>query len=223
MITRDSSLADVCFIVSEALASSGIEATLTGGSAAAVYAPQQYMSLDADFIVDAKHDLKELSKALARIGFSRIGKGRIFGHDQTQYAVDFPKGPLSVGGDYVTQTGVLRRGNSQLRILARTDCIRDRLCGGATAAYAYNACPSFLRVSCAGVGGGRGGGFGNAPTFARLTRCQLPLVVAQKRASGNFTRCEISSAFQTNHPTASNAPPPLYALSSLCSTILLRP
>ena len=71
MIDGNSSLEDVCFAVSDALRAHGMEAVLTGGSAAALYAP--------------------------------------------------------VAGDYVRQTATLTRGESTLRILTRTDCVRDRL------------------------------------------------------------------------------------------------
>lgn len=48
-------------------------------------------------------------------------------HEETEYTVDFPRGPLAVGGDYVKDTTTLTEGNATLRILSRTDCIRDRL------------------------------------------------------------------------------------------------
>lgn len=128
MITRASTLEDICYAVSRALDAGGITAVLTGGSAAAVYAPHAYTSLDADFVVDDDYDLTEIARALAPLGFSRPGdKGRIFGHPSTRYTVDFPKGPLSVGGEYVTETATIQRGDCHLRILTRTDCIRDRL------------------------------------------------------------------------------------------------
>jgi hypothetical protein len=41
--------------------------------------------------------------------------------------VDFPSGPLAVGGDYIRETDVLEHGDARLRILSRFDCVRDRL------------------------------------------------------------------------------------------------
>ncbi|HEX2494087.1 MAG TPA: hypothetical protein VHK24_09950 [Steroidobacter sp.] len=100
---------------------------LTGGSAAAVYVPQKYMSYDADFILDRDDSLENVQAALEPIGFRRDGRSRIFYHPKSKFTVDFPKGPLSVAGDYISRTNVLSRGGVQLRILTRVDCVRDRL------------------------------------------------------------------------------------------------
>jgi hypothetical protein len=127
MITAESTLADVCFAVSAALETHGMSGVLTGGSAAALYAPQAYMSDDADFVLDADDPLAKVAIALEPIGFQRDGKSRIFVHPNCKFTVDFPKGPLSVGGEYIHETHVLEHGDLRLRILTRTDCIRDRL------------------------------------------------------------------------------------------------
>ncbi len=110
MIDRSSTLADVCFAVSAALNAHGMTAVLTGGSAAAFYAPQTYMSYDADFILSGNEPLREVAAALAPIGFERYGRSRIFTHPKSEFTVDFPKGPLAVGRDYTPN-----------------DCVRDRL------------------------------------------------------------------------------------------------
>lgn len=127
MITCESTLADVCFVVSKALEAHGIAAVLTGGSAAAVYAPHVYTSYDADFVLDHDEPLIEVADALGSIGFNRDGKSRMFVHPDTKYTIDFPRGPLAVGGDYVHETSTLRNGDMTLRILSPTDCVRDRL------------------------------------------------------------------------------------------------
>lgn len=127
MITQESSLADVCFAVSAALETHGISGVLTGGSAAALYAPLEYMSQDADFVLNNDDSLNDVAAALAPVGFHRDGRSRIFYHDGSRFTVDFPKGPLSVAGDYINETTVLERGDLRLRILTRVDCIRDRL------------------------------------------------------------------------------------------------
>ena len=127
MIDAKSTLADVCFAVSAALEKHGMSGILTGGSAAALYAPQVYMSRDADFILEADDPLSNVAIALASIGFGRDGKSRIFVHPSCEFSVDFPKGPLAVGGEYVRETTVLEHEDVRLRILTPTDCIRDRL------------------------------------------------------------------------------------------------
>ena len=127
MITSESTLTDVCFAVSTALDHHGMPAVLTGGSAAAVFAPHADMSDDADFILTHDDSLGDVAVALQSIGFQRDGRSRMFVHLHTRFTVDFPKGPLSVGGDYLQETHVLERGDLRLRILTRIDCIRDRL------------------------------------------------------------------------------------------------
>jgi hypothetical protein len=127
VITEDSTLEDVSFAIAAALEARGISGVLTGGSAAALYAPQTYMSYDADFVLDRDERLDDVSRALQPIGFKRDGKSRIFYHPASRFTVDFPKGPLAVGGDYVERTATLTREGQVLRILTRADCVRDRL------------------------------------------------------------------------------------------------
>jgi hypothetical protein len=127
MITESSTLVDVCFEVSTALDSHGMPAVLTGGSAATVYAPEVYTSHDADYILESDHRIDEVALALVDLGLKRHGKLRRFIHSTTQYRIYFPRGPLAVGGDYIRESSMLNRENLSLRILTRTDCIRDRL------------------------------------------------------------------------------------------------
>lgn len=127
MITPENTLVDVCFAASQALQAHGFSAVLTGGSAAAVYVPHVYTSYDADFILERDEPLADIVNALASIGFKRDGKSRIFMHPGTSFTIDFPRGPLAVGGEYVHETATLTHGDMTLRILSPTDCVRDRL------------------------------------------------------------------------------------------------
>ncbi len=85
------------------------------------------MSNDADFVLAPDEPLQKVAVALEPTGFVRHRRARIFVDTDTMYTVDFPRGPLAVGGDYVRETRVLKRGQMQLRILTRFDCVRDRL------------------------------------------------------------------------------------------------
>ena len=129
MIDEHSSLKDVCFGVSAALERHGIHAVLTGGSAATVYAPEYYTSLDVDFVLTNFHGRKELDAALAEIGYVPSARLGMYEHGRSPFTVDFPKGPLAVGGDYIHETAVLEKDSLRLRILTVTDCVRDRLSG----------------------------------------------------------------------------------------------
>jgi hypothetical protein len=91
VIGAESTLADVCFAVSAALRSNDMSGVLTGGSAAAIYAPLVYMSHDADFVLDPDEPLTKVARALESPGFTRHGRSRIFEHPATSYTLDFPK------------------------------------------------------------------------------------------------------------------------------------
>ncbi len=127
MIDASSNLEDVCFAVSEALARHSIDAVLTGGSAATIYAPEAYSSVDADFVLLGAPRRRELRVALAEIGFIPSVTPGMFEHPETSFTVDFPRGPLAVGGDYVRDFTTLARGALRLRTLTPFDCVRDRL------------------------------------------------------------------------------------------------
>lgn len=127
MIDETSSLEDVCFEVAAALDRFSIEGVLIGGSAATVYAPEGYTSYDADFVLVKPADRQRLREALAEVGFVQTSTAGMFSNKRTRFTVDFPKGPLAVGGDYIHETATLERSNMRLRILTPTDCVRDRL------------------------------------------------------------------------------------------------
>jgi hypothetical protein len=127
LIDQGSTLEEVCFAVAGALEKAELRAVLTGGSAAAIYAPKSYTSYDADFVLEGVVRAGELERALLSIGFRPTAAGGMFAHALTSYTVDFPKGPLAVGAEYVRESAALKRGGITLRILTPTDCVRDRL------------------------------------------------------------------------------------------------
>ncbi len=127
MIDESSSLKDVCFEVAAALDRASIQGVLTGGSAASVYAPDAYTSMDADFVLTNLPRRQKLEAALAEIGYIPSATRGMFEHPRTRFTIDFPKAPLAVGGDYVHETETLVLGAIKLRILTPTDCVRDRL------------------------------------------------------------------------------------------------
>lgn len=129
MIDENSTLEDVCFEISSALDRHSITGVLTGGSAATVYAPDVYTSYDADFVLTSYPERKRLERALAEIGYLPSVMAGMYEHSRTAYTLDFPAGPLAVGGDYIRETTMLEKGNLRLRILTATDCVRDRLAG----------------------------------------------------------------------------------------------
>jgi hypothetical protein len=122
-IGAGSSLADVCFEVCTELDRAGITAVLTGGSAATVYAPAVYQSRDADFVITLRRTGG--SAALSRLGYEE--RGGIYHHRTNRFTLEFPRGPLAIGDDLVSDWDTLRQDDRVLYILTRTDCVRDRL------------------------------------------------------------------------------------------------
>ena len=100
---------------------------LTGGSAATVYAPSAYQSRDLDFILQFSTRHADGARVLSSLGYEL--SGNFYVHTQNELTLDFPPGPLSVGGDVLTRWDTLREGEAVLHILDPTDSCRDRLAG----------------------------------------------------------------------------------------------
>ena len=127
MIAASTSLREVAFIVCTALHRAGVTAVLTGGSAATVYAPDAYQSRDIDFVVEFRSEGADAASVLAALGYRLVGDH--YEHKENPFDVEFPKGPLAVGGDLIREWETLREGELLLHILKPTDCCRDRLAG----------------------------------------------------------------------------------------------
>lgn len=126
MITRGASLIDVAFLVATELERASITAVLTGGCAAAFYAPNEYESHDADFVI-AFRTAEEIDAIMHRLDFER--RGRMFVHPNSPYTVEFPTGPLGIGSDLVRTWERVTRAELSMNVISRTDSVRDRLCG----------------------------------------------------------------------------------------------
>lgn len=124
-IAADSSLREVAFAVCTALHQAGITAVLTGGSAATVYAEGAYQSRDLDFVLTFA--APGGSEVLAALGYRLVGN--VYHHAVNPLTLDFPPGPLMVGGEIVSAWDTLREDETLLHILKPTDCCRDRLAG----------------------------------------------------------------------------------------------
>ena len=105
--------------------------TLSGGACVSIYTQNAYQSSDLDFIPQLNFDLKKITLAMEELGFSR--QGRHFIHPRSDFFVEFPAPPLTVGEEvpkvvreYAITTSLGRLG---VRMLSPTDCVKDRLCG----------------------------------------------------------------------------------------------
>ena len=124
-LTPRSSLGAVALAVGDALRRHGIRAVLTGGACASLHTRGRYQSRDMDFIVAGAVTQAGLDAVMASVGFTRTGDRYV--HPRVEFYVEFPRGPLAIGGDYRIKP-VERRGKyGRALILSATDSSRDRL------------------------------------------------------------------------------------------------
>jgi hypothetical protein len=119
-------LIEAAFAACTALANAGETAVLCGGSAATFYVPNDYQSLDIDFVLHVGAAPHIVDRALAEIGFIRSMEG-FYRHEHHPFTVEFPVGPLSIGREYVTTWRTEHRGKDLLHVLSPADVVRDRL------------------------------------------------------------------------------------------------
>lgn len=84
------------------------------------------MSKDLDLINAGFARRSRIKAVMERLAFQE--KGRYFTHPETEYFVEFPDGPLSVGEEPVTEVSEFALATGTLKILSATDCVKDRLC-----------------------------------------------------------------------------------------------
>ncbi len=111
-------------IIVKKLAEHKIDAVLVGGSVVSIYTNNKYVSDDLDFISPADHS--RIVKAMSELGFKSAGKD--FVHDDTNYTVEFPTGPLAIGDDLpVVPTGSLKVSGVTIKMFSPTQSVMDRL------------------------------------------------------------------------------------------------
>jgi hypothetical protein len=104
----------------------GINVVLSGGSAVSFYSDNKYVSNDLDLIIANFAKRRDIKSVMERIGFHE--KGRYFINPETQFLIEFPQGPLSVGEEPVKVIKEFELATGILRIISATDCVKDRLC-----------------------------------------------------------------------------------------------
>lgn len=124
-IDARSSLADVAVAVGDALRKAGIHAVLTGGACANLYSGGAYQSMDADFVISGSPTIDDLNRALGKLGFKRRGDRYL--HKRVPFFVEFPRGPLGIGGDVRIRAVWRTRRGAKTLALSATDSCRDRL------------------------------------------------------------------------------------------------
>ena len=107
------------------LEESGIETVLSGGSCVQIYSQGKYTSDDIDLIdrFNGGHTL--IKNVMLGMGFKE--HNRYFVHDDTEWFIEFPRGPLGVGDAPVNDIATIEEETGILKLLTPTDCIKDRL------------------------------------------------------------------------------------------------
>jgi len=112
-------------LVGDTLRRHGIRSVLTGGACASLHSGGRYQSVDMDFILMGPTTRAALDAAMATLGFRRQRDRYV--NPRVRFYVEFPRGPLAVGGDHRVAPIEHRRGRARALVLSPTDACRDRL------------------------------------------------------------------------------------------------
>ena len=122
---KDMNLGELAAYVCTHLKENGTSCVLTGGACVAIYSENKYQSFDLDFIEQGYTPRKEIKMILAKLGF--FEENRYFKHNDTDYFIEFPFGPLSVGSEQIEDINEIKFETGTLKLLSPTDCVKDRL------------------------------------------------------------------------------------------------
>lgn len=126
--------------VQTALEKSGIQVVLSGGTAVSYYSENQYVSYDLDLVNIFAKSRKQIETVMVVLGFVEVGK--YFTFPETQFFIEFPPGPLTVGMESVKEVSEVKMETGNLRIISATDCVKDRL----AAYFHWGDQPSLLQA-----------------------------------------------------------------------------
>lgn len=102
-----------------------IDVVLSGGAAVSLYSSERYVSLDLDLVNVYSARFGLIQAAMEEIEFEE--KARYFKHPDSEFFVEFPPGPLTIGDEPVKQIDDIRLSTGTLRVISPTDCVKDRL------------------------------------------------------------------------------------------------
>ena len=103
----------------------GIDVVLSGGALVALYTSGRYVSRDLDLVNRYFSKRTDIRHAMEELGFQETE--RHFKHPETEYFIEFPPGPLSLGEDINIRVEEIAVETGVLRALSPTDCVKDRL------------------------------------------------------------------------------------------------
>lgn len=121
----DMTQAEVGAFVHSHLRENSINVVLSGGAAVSIYSSGRYVSLDLDLVNIHSAQFGLIRTAMQQIGFEE--KARYFKHPKSEFFVEFPPGPLTIGDEPVGQIIEIEMPTGILRVISATDCVKDRL------------------------------------------------------------------------------------------------
>jgi hypothetical protein len=120
-ITRDTTREEFAAIVAEQLRRDDIDVVLVGGSVAAIYSSETYVTYDLDFVHWSR--LPAIATSLAALGFTM--KGRLASHPESDFTLDFVNSPVVIGHKYISDELLATRSTNHG--ISPLDCVLDRL------------------------------------------------------------------------------------------------
>lgn len=121
-------LGDLAAFICGHLLRNGIKVVLSGGACVSIFSENRYQSYDLDFVESMYIARKRLRAVMAEIGFVEH-QHRYFRHLESDYYVEFPPGPVTVGDELVRAPQELIFATGTLVLLSPTDSVKDRLAG----------------------------------------------------------------------------------------------
>lgn len=118
------SIEDLAGLVCATLARHGANVVLSGGAVVSIYSDNAYESHDLDFVPIGLS--ARVGAAMAELGFTRRDP-RNWVHPRTRFSLEFPPGPVTAGGVQISRFASRRTKHGNLRLLAPTECVMDRL------------------------------------------------------------------------------------------------
>ncbi len=116
---------EVAAFVHSHLREQGVDVVLSGGASVSFYSGNKYVSKDVDLINVRLVKRQRIRSVMDELGF--LERGRHFVHPDSDFIVEFPDGPLSVGEEPVRRIDEIKLSTGNLRVISPTDCVKDRL------------------------------------------------------------------------------------------------
>lgn len=122
---RDMTQAELGAYVQSHLGANGIDVVLSGGAVVAIYTSGRYVTRDLDLVNRYAARRSAIRAAMDELRFQE--EERHFSHPDSDFFVEFPPGPLSIGEEEITSIEELETETGTLRTISPTDCVKDRL------------------------------------------------------------------------------------------------